>query len=260
MLHESSVSVVIPAYNCCETIADTIKSISQQTKYSLIKEIIVIDDGSIDSTYEILLKIQKKEKKLKVLRKENSGVSATRNLGIKCAKGEWIALCDADDIWLNNKLDIQSNILGKYDYIDFLGGNHLEDSQKILFKKLDSLTRINTTFLCFKVLPQTSTCIFKKDIFESIGGYDEMQSHAEDVGYFMKIAYYYNFYYSPEQVVVYGNGKKVGDSGLSSNLKKMHKGFLKNFSDEYKSHHINCFTYIIALIFENIKYCVRLLK
>lgn len=259
MIKDNSISVVVPAFNCQDTISRVIDSIRYQTKYSYIKEIIVVNDGSTDNTLSQLKK-NDLDDKMVIISQKNGGVSKARNVGMEYATGEWIALCDSDDIWLNNKIEIQGQILNMHDDIDFLGGNHSENAQKIFFFDLKKLTKLNTLFLCFKVLPQTSTCIFKRKIYEQIGGYDESQTHAEDIGYFLKISHFYKYYYSPEQVVIYGDGKKVGENGLSSNLKKMHEGFLNNYKRMYKSGYISYFTYLCASHYENLKYYVRLYR
>ena len=93
------ISVVIPTYNRSNLVCDAIDSVLKQTYFEYIKEIIVIDDGSTDDTE---IKIKKKygdNLKVKYYKKENGGVSSARNLGMKYAVGNWIALLDSDDEW-----------------------------------------------------------------------------------------------------------------------------------------------------------------
>lgn len=90
------ISVIIPAYNVGETIIRTINSVMNQT-YSDI-EIIVVDDGSTDDTEEIIDKYQKEHpEKIKVIHKQNEGVTIARLTGVKAAQGEWIGFVDGDD-------------------------------------------------------------------------------------------------------------------------------------------------------------------
>lgn len=88
------VSIVVPAYNCENTIIKCLDSINRQD-YELI-DVIVINDGSNDST-EMLLKKYYDNPKFKIISKCNEGVSITRNLGIKVAKGDYVIFIDADD-------------------------------------------------------------------------------------------------------------------------------------------------------------------
>lgn len=89
------ISIIIPVYNGEKTIERCINSIINNNYENI--EIIVINDGSNDRTLEILEKIKKVEKRLKVISQKNSGVSAARNLGIKNSTGDYIYFMDADD-------------------------------------------------------------------------------------------------------------------------------------------------------------------
>ncbi|TCB80460.1 glycosyltransferase family 2 protein [Acinetobacter sp. ANC 4173] len=88
------ISVIIPAYNASKTICATLDSLLGQTKSNF--EVLIIDDGSIDNTYEVCATYTS-EKKFRVIKQENKGVSAARNLGINNAKGDYILFMDADD-------------------------------------------------------------------------------------------------------------------------------------------------------------------
>ncbi|MDY5063393.1 MAG: glycosyltransferase family A protein [Succinivibrio sp.] len=261
-INKKDISVIVPCFNCSKVIEKTLDSIVRQKSSDFIYEIIAIDDGSTDDTFNVLKNFSINQNiKIRILRTSNRGVSAARNLGISSAKTKWVALCDSDDIWLQNKLEIQTKIINANDDIDFLGGNHTKKIQKFFLKKIDRLYKINLSFLCFKMLPQTSTAIFKKRIFEEIGGYDEKQTHAEDGNFFMKICSKYGYYYSPETVVYYGNGKRgFGETGLSANTKLMHLGIKKNLDEIYKNKLIDSRLHFVATCFENFKYMIRLIR
>lgn len=88
------ISVIIPAYNASKTICTTLDSLVGQTRSDF--EVLIIDDGSVDNTYEVCT-LYTSEKKFRVIKQENKGVSAARNLGINNAKGDYILFMDADD-------------------------------------------------------------------------------------------------------------------------------------------------------------------
>ena len=229
-----NISVVIPMYNSQDTIIDALESIKYQTKLSFVKEIIVVNDGSTDESLEILKKYKKSNSKLPItiIDKHNGGVSTARNKGIERAKSKWIALLDSDDEWKRNKLEYQKNIIDNNPQIDFLGGPYNNKKLKILWKKIDYLYQPNVKEICIKNFPQPSTVIFKRKIYDEMGGFDENQRYAEDGNYFVKICNRYNFYYDPKLLITYDGGKRgFGERGLSSNLEEMHKGNLKNIKE-----------------------------
>lgn len=98
------VSVIIPVYNVEKYISRCIDSVLTQTYDNY--EIILVDDGSKDSSYYICKQYATANKKIKLCHKENGGVSSARNLGLKNANGEYIAFIDADDYVDDNYLKI----------------------------------------------------------------------------------------------------------------------------------------------------------
>lgn len=103
---ESLISVVIPVYNASKYVTRTLESVICQTYENI--EILLIDDCSTDNSVEILRDYEKRDSRIKVFTSEkNQGVAAVRNRGIQAAKGEYIALLDSDDIWVDTKLEKQ---------------------------------------------------------------------------------------------------------------------------------------------------------
>lgn len=93
---DPKVSVVIPVYNVEKYLEDCLNSAVGQTLKDI--EVICINDGSTDNSLEILRKYESKDERVKVINKENSGLSSARNVGIREAKGEYILFLDSDDI------------------------------------------------------------------------------------------------------------------------------------------------------------------
>ena len=261
-LNDFSVSVIIPAYNASKTIIRTLESIKNQTRVDLICEVLIINDGSTDDTGILVEAYEKSnpDMPIQLLNKENGGVSSARNLGLRKAKGSWIGLCDSDDEWLSNKLEIQYKIIKSNPYIDFLGGNHTNQVLQILKKKIDTLHKANLKELCIKMFPQTSTVIFKREIIDNIGGYDEIRKYCEDGQFFMKICDTYGYYYHPEKVVEFDGGKRgFGGNGLSGNLKGMQDGVRRNITELYEQKKINMWFYLWIRLYIEIKYVRRLM-
>ena len=107
------VSVVIPAYNPGALIDDAIASVLRQETPA--DEIIIVDDGSTDRNYR---ELEDRHHSIKVIRQSNRGVSAARNVGCDAATGSYIAVLDADDIWLPGKLEAQTRYAANHPQID----------------------------------------------------------------------------------------------------------------------------------------------
>lgn len=113
--NDIGISVIVPCFNSKDTIEETLGRIVNQNVDNM--EIIVVDDGSTDKTEETLSKYKKK---IKYVYQTNQGVSAARNHGVALAEKEWIAFCDADDIWCHNKLRICIEVINKFKKADFI--------------------------------------------------------------------------------------------------------------------------------------------
>jgi glycosyltransferase involved in cell wall biosynthesis len=101
-----TISVVIATYNRAQLLSLAIASILSQTRAAT--EIIVVDDGSTDDTARTC---ETFGDRIRYVRQENAGVSAARNRGIVESSGEWIAICDSDDLWAPDKLEVQVAVI-----------------------------------------------------------------------------------------------------------------------------------------------------
>jgi glycosyltransferase involved in cell wall biosynthesis len=106
MAENEFVDVIIPVFNGESTITRALQSVFDQDE-NLVGSIIVVNDGSTDSTMEVLKEL--KHSKLRVFSTENHGVASARNYGIGKSLSKWIAFLDADDLWVKDKLRIQIN-------------------------------------------------------------------------------------------------------------------------------------------------------
>ena len=110
------ISIVIPTYNRCELLKRAIKSVLYQSIN--VREIIIVDNGSTDNTYEMLSSLFPE---IRYIYEKRKGVSVARNLGIKNCHSTWIAFLDSDDAWEPQKLEKQlfftNNSSKKYRFI-----------------------------------------------------------------------------------------------------------------------------------------------
>lgn len=105
------VSVIVPAYNVEKYLFKCINSILNQTYRNI--EVIIINDGSTDGTLKILKEIKKQDNRVKIINKNNEGVSAARNDGISAACGEYLIFVDADDYIATDYVEYMLNLIDK---------------------------------------------------------------------------------------------------------------------------------------------------
>lgn len=154
------VSIVVPVYNSEKFIAETIKSVQDQTYANW--ELLLVNDVSTDKSVEIIKELQKKDKRIKLFNNRvNSGAGPSRNRGIKEAKGQYLAFLDADDLWLKTKLAKQVKFMQKNDCaFSFTGYEFADASGKPNGKKVRVPKTINYKQALKNTIIFTSTVMF----------------------------------------------------------------------------------------------------
>ena len=198
------VSVIIPAYNAECFIADTLESVFAQT-YTPI-EVIVIDDGSTDTTAAI---VRAKFPQARLFQKPNGGVSSARNLGIRMATGCFVAFLDADDLWLHDKLLKQVNLLSQHPDIAwcYCDCQYFRGDRRNVKYRLSMVANpyqgniLRPLFL--ENFISSPTPLIKREVFEHVGFFDERIHIAEDWDMWLRIARSYVVAYLPEHLALY---------------------------------------------------------
>ncbi|WP_183148119.1 glycosyltransferase family 2 protein [Chryseobacterium nematophagum] len=258
------ISVIIPIFNAEKTIIRTLDSVKAQTIGVDIFEIIIINDGSTDESKNIIEKyiIENSTMTIQLINQSNKGVSYARNKGLKIAKGDYIALLDADDEWLPKKIEKQLTYFQDINVpIDFLATRR--NNNKILFPYcvINHLAEITFKKLLIRNETQPSTVIFKRKVLENTGYFNPDQRYAEDLNYWMKVSKNNKMYILDESLVIADGGKRTfGASGLSANLSAMEQGFQRNLKEMYRVKRINFIQYILLMLFYKAKYIVLLIR
>lgn len=188
------VSVVIPAYNAAEWIAETLDSVLQQTHKDL--EIVVVDDGSTDRTIEVAEECLKKGAvPYRILSQPNKSAAAARNRGWQVARGSWIQFLDADDLLHPQKLELQIAESSRRPEADVI----YSDWQRLVWTSAGwsrheeiRVTEIGrdplADVLSDKNFLQLGSQIFRASVLRFVGGFDSAHVPVEDVGLCVKIA------------------------------------------------------------------------
>ncbi len=184
------ISVIIPVYNRQDTIRRSIDSVLKQTVKAC--EIIVVDDGSTDDTGRIL---DSYADKVIVITQENRGVSAARNVGIKIARGNWIALLDSDDEWLPKKLEWAASYINNnpdvkiFQTEEIWVRNGKRVNPKIKHKKVSGFIFKESLPLC---IISPSAVVIKNELLEEVGLFDEKLPVCEDYDLWLRITKKYS--------------------------------------------------------------------
>jgi glycosyltransferase involved in cell wall biosynthesis len=186
------ISVIIPAYNVSIYIAEALSSVFVQDFNSY--EVIVINDGSTD-TPELERELEPFRDRINYICQNNRGIAAARNAALRVARGELIALLDADDVWMEGKLTEQLAFMreGGYDmvYADALLFGEAPWSEGTTFmdrSPSDGPVTLNS-LLDIRVTVVVSTVIMRKDLVEQVGSFDEEDRNmTEDFDLWLRLA------------------------------------------------------------------------
>ena len=213
------VSIIIPTYNRKNMVTTAIDSALNQSYINI--EVIIIDDGSTDGTDDIIQEKYKNNTKVKYLWKANGGVGSALNAGIKMSNGELIAWLSSDDFYdlENNKLielSVKEHIKNKNvgltytDYrVHWIDAGNVSETTSVLPKtrqeQLDEIIRV-----CYI---NGSTTVIKKEVFYTIGMFNENLKYAQDHEMWMRIVGHYKIQNIHGFLLNYSQGKHQRDGG-----------------------------------------------
>jgi glycosyltransferase involved in cell wall biosynthesis len=182
------VSVIIPTYQHASFIREAIDSVLRQTFKDF--ELIVIDDGSTDGTKEVL---NGYENKLEYFYQKNAGLSAARNDGIRASGGNYISFLDADDVWLPNKLEIETKFLDQHPSTSMVYSNYIyfgarKGSRNSGFegRSLPSGRAFRALFLQNPI--SSSSVLIRRTVFDKVGLFYQSLTQCEDLDMWLRIS------------------------------------------------------------------------
>ena len=198
------VSIIIPTHNRWRWLREAIASVLSQSYRNF--EVIVVDDGSTDDTDAKLAGFRSD---VRVLRQEQKGVSAARNHGVSVARGRYLAFLDSDDLWLPEKLKVQTEFMDEHpeaeicqtDEIWIRGGIRVNPKRKHEKPSGDIFRR--SLELC---LVSPSAVMMTHALFNAVGGFDESLPVCEDYDLWLRIAARYSVPLIPQALTVKRGG------------------------------------------------------
>lgn len=183
MKNSPRVSVVIPTYNHAAYVVQAVASAVSQTLPPL--EVIVVDDGSTDGTREALAP---QRDRIRYVHQANGGLSAARNTGVRAARGDWVALLDADDLWHSQKLEVQLSVLDAHPDAVLIGSpSSPAPPAGPLASRCAARPVALREFLTGTPFGPSSAVV-RRDIVDEVGGFDESLTSVEDRDMWLRIA------------------------------------------------------------------------
>ena len=204
VIEPSKVSVVVPTYNRAYRLEETLRSVVNQTYQDF--ELIVVDDGSTDDTSKVMQSFPDAQY---VSLKKNYGVSRARNIGITCAKGNYICFLDSDDLWDEKKLQVQVQWMEENpdcqvcytDEVWIRGGVRVNPMNK--HRKYSGDIFRYCLPLC---IVSPSSAMLRGVIFDDIGNFDESLPVCEDYDLWLRIAMKYTFHFIEKPLIIKQGG------------------------------------------------------
>ncbi len=226
-------SVIIPVYNAAATLTATVRSVLAQSEADF--ELLLLDDGSSDAeTLPLMLRLAMLDERIRAVAHANCGVAATRNAGAALARGQWLAFCDADDLWHPDKLArhravhaADARLAGSYARVAFIAADAgcadarattpARSSSAIIPGILSLMDLMAENPVC-----TTSNLVVAKAVFEATGGFKVGMSFAEDQEWLIRtVAQHHALIGIDELLVDY----RLSPAGLSVNLEGMYAGW-----------------------------------
>jgi glycosyltransferase involved in cell wall biosynthesis len=229
-MSDPTVSIVMPTYNAAKFIHQTIQSVLNQIFTDF--ELLILDDGSSDRSLEIANQYALSDRRIQVFSHPNQGVSATRNRGIKLAKGNLIAFLDADDIWFPDKLaahvahfQANPNLAVSFSRVEFMTLEG-EPTGQVSTSRLFHLKPED--FLYENPTSTMSNPVARAEIFAQVGGFADDMSYSEDLEWLFRVICHQREGLPPwqiegiDRILVY---YRASPAGLSASLYRMESGW-----------------------------------
>ncbi len=258
-------SIIIPVYKCEKYISRCINSVIEQSFKDF--ELILVIDDIFDNSYKICNDYKKLDSRIKVLFQKHSGVSATRNTGLKNSTGKYIIFLDSDDIFFNNytlekiyNKSLSTNYdMYIYGYIDSNGKKH--DNYSLFLNEKNGNVMLDHSLQLNHSIPCTIwRCIFKSSSISQLY-FNEQYEYGEDVDFIFRVTkQLHTFQFVNEYIIVYttSNTESITHNLTIDkiqnciNMLKYHYNYYKELS--HKQNHVKILEYIAN------RYCNMLVR
>ncbi len=217
------VSVITPAYNAAEYLPAALNSVLTQTFSDW--ELIVVDDGSTDNTQAVVAALGERfDGRLKYFYQANRGLPAARNAAIEQSTGEYLALLDADDVWLPNRLERTVAELDRQQHVGIVHSQvaRIDPTGRVIEKPPAPPAKYLSGSISRHLYHRRAhilcpTVLFRRTCLHSVGVFDEHMRATEDRDLWFRIARHFDVAYIPEVLAYY----RISPSSMSRDFSRM---------------------------------------
>ena len=244
-----SIAAVIPTYNCAKYLEEAVSSVRAQTVP--VQQIIIVDDGSMDGTDNVVSRLGAD---ICYLKQQNAGPSAARNAGVQAANAEWVGFLDADDVWFPEKSARQLKLLEKCADLALIATDReeIDGDGAVIVRSLFERHGLLPYFqqlagdpipgalarLVKKNFIPTSSVMVKRQVVDELGGFNTDIRFSEDLELWGRIAAYHPIACLPDVLTQY---RRHGDNAVTK-TEKMLSGSIQTM----RSLRLNCCEALLA--------------
>lgn len=216
-MKDGLVTIITPCYNGEKYIAETIESVQAQTYKDW--EMLIVDDGSTDNSAKIVCKYAENDSRIRLFKQENRGSAAARNNGIRRADGQYIALLDADDIWLPQFLEKQIAYMKRYDAVCVCCAySYIDRNSKDIPSKVTPLSQICVNNMLVMNRIGCLSGLYDSKKYGKVFLHEELKSIRDDYAYWLDIVKLEGIAYGNDEILA---KYRILDNSTTGNKKKL---------------------------------------
>lgn len=225
---QSLVSIITPCYNGSKYISETIESVISQTYINW--EMIIVDDGSKDNSAEIIKTFVNKDSRIKLIQQPNGGSANARNHGIREAKGQFIALLDADDVWKPEFLTEQISFMKeKQTLCVYSSYERIDENSKECLQPLVCRTSVTYKNMLVRNYIGCLTGLYDCSKNGKIYLHEELKSIRDDYAYWLDVVKVSGIAYGNQKVLARYRVLQNSTTGKKKKLIKAQYKFYRNY-------------------------------
>lgn len=230
-MNDTLVSIITPVYNGKKFLGETIESVLHQTYYNY--EMLIIDDGSTDGSFDLAKKYENIDGRIHVIKQKNAGSAAARNNGIRKATGRYIALLDADDIWMPDFLERQLDFMkDKKTACVFCSYERIDEDSNLILRPTIALSLIEERDMRVMNRIGCLTGLYDTKMYGKVYLHENLKSLRDDYAYWYDIVKMVGTAYGNKEILAKYRVLNGSTTGKKKKLIRVQYNFYRNYIKE----------------------------